>query len=88
MTRKKTNEEFIEQVYSLVSDEYTFLESYNGASNKIKCQHNKCGCVWEIRPSAFIVNGHRCPKCAGNYRRNDKEFIKEVFDLVGNEYVF
>lgn len=85
---KKTNEEFIENVFQLVGDEYVFLEDYINSRTKIKCKHNTCGYEWSIIPNNFINHGQRCPKCNGNYRRSNEEFIQEVYELVGNEYIF
>lgn len=88
MARRKTNEEFIKEVYKLVSDEYIFLENYKGALTKILCKHNKCKNQWKIKPNEFL-QGSRCPKCKiTNRTKTDKQFKKEVFDLVGKEYVF
>lgn len=64
-----------------------FLEPYQGANTKIEVKHNKCGYVYEIRPSNFI-NGQRCPYCAGHIRKTDTRFKHEVYTLVGDEYTF
>lgn len=64
MTKRKTNEEFKQEVYNLVKDEYTFLENYVNSKAKIKVKHNKCGNIYEVQPSNFL-KGTRCPYCAG-----------------------
>ena len=87
MTKRKTDEEFKQEVYDLVGNEYVFLEPYRGANTKIEVKHNKCENVYEIRPSNFI-NGQRCPYCNGNHKKNDIQFQHEVYILVGNEYTF
>lgn len=90
MAKKKTNEEFIKEVYDLVGDEYTFLEEYKNSSTKIKVRHNCKKCdnyEWEVSPRKFLV-GIRCPKCAGNQLKTNEEFVKQVYDLVGNKYTF
>lgn len=88
MAKRKTNEEFIKEVYELVGDEYTFLEEYTNARTKIRCKHNECGHEWEILPSDFL-RYTRCPKCHvhGNFKGNDS-FVKEVYNLVGDEFKF
>lgn len=88
MARKKTNEEFIKEVYDLVGDEYAFLDEYNGNKTKIKCRHNKCGYEWVVIPANFLNRGSRCPKCFGNIKKSNKEFKREIYDLVGYEYQF
>lgn len=87
MAGRKTNEEFINEVYELVGDEYTFLEEYINNQTNILCRHNKCGHEWKVRPNNFL-NNKRCPKCYGAIKKTHKEFIKEICELVGNEYVF
>ena len=87
MTKRKTDAEFKKEVFDLVGDEYTFLDSYVNNSTKIRVKHNKCGQVYEVKPSNFF-SGKRCPKCFGTPKKTDAQFKKEVFDLVGSEYVF
>ena len=84
--RKKTNEEFIKEVYDLVGDEYTFLEEYINSATKIKCKHNLCGYEWHVTPNSFLSQNSRCPKCSK--RKSNDKFIKEVYELVGDEYTF
>lgn len=84
---KKTNEQFKQEVYDLVGDEYTFLDSYQGALTKIRVKHNKCGNIYDVTPNKFAI-GTRCPYCNGNHKKTDAEFKKIVFNLVGSEYTF
>jgi Zn ribbon nucleic-acid-binding protein len=83
--RRKTNEEFKEEVKDEVGDEYLFLEEYQGYKTKIKVKHEKCGYIYKIEPTRFLY-GNRCPKCAGKVRKDTKYFKEEVKELVGNEY--
>ena len=83
---KKDPDEFIQEVYELVEGEYVFLEKYNGSMRKILCQHTTCGHEWRIRPHNFL-NGNRCPKCNQRIQRTTEIFKKELFDLVGDEYI-
>lgn len=40
-----------------------------------------------ILNQVVFLSGTRCPKCQHrSYKKTHEEFIKEVFDLVGNEY--
>ena len=84
---KKTDTEFKKEAFDLVGDEYTFLDPYINARTKLRVKHNKCGHVYEIQPYAFL-QGKRCPKCFGKHKKTDADFKKEIFNLVGNEYVF
>ena len=81
----KSDQKFKKEVYDLVGDEYTFLEEYKGANKKIKVRHNKCGNEYKVKPSSFL-QGNRCPFC--KFKKSNKQFLQEVFDLVGEEYTF
>lgn len=59
---RKTNSQFRQEVYDLVGDEYTFLDSYINTYTKIKVKHNRCSNVYEVQPYAFL-HGNRCPYC-------------------------
>jgi len=87
MPIKKSNKEFIKEVYDLVGDEYTFLEKYKNCFTSLKVIHNPCNYEYCVKPNYFI-QGRRCPKCSGKAKKSNKEFIKEVYDLVGKEYTF
>lgn len=87
ITARKTNEQFKQEVYDLVGDEYLFLESYQKALTKIKVKHNKCGSIYKVKPSDFL-HGERCPYCNGNAKKTDVQFKQEVYDLVGDDYKF
>ena len=87
MSRQKTDKQFRKEVYDLVGNEYTFLDTYVKSSIKITVKHNKCGHTYEVAPNAFL-NGRRCPYCSSSAKRTDAEFKQEVYNLVGNEYTF
>ncbi len=84
----KTNNWFKQRVYELVKDEYTFLEKYIKSKTKIRVRHNICGYEYKVTPNHFL-RGTRCPQCnTSNYNRDAKQFIQEVYESVGNEYIF
>mgnify|MGYP005756758865 CR=1 FL=1 len=86
MSRRKTNEEFKNEIYELVGDEYTVIGEYTLNRNKIRFKHNKCGHVFDMKPNNFL-NGQRCPKCYGKKKKNTDIFKKEVYELVKDEYI-
>ena len=89
MTKRKTDAQFKKEVYDLVGNEYTFLDTYINNSTKIRVKHNKCNNVYKIRPNSFLNRGSRCPYCANKAKsKDDTQFKQEVFDLVGDEYTF
>lgn len=87
MPRRKTDEEFKKEIYDMVGNEYTFLDSYVTNKIKLRVKHNECGNIYEVQPTNFLT-GSRCPYCSINAKKTDTEFKQEVFDLVGGEYVF
>jgi hypothetical protein len=53
-------------------------------------KHNICGYEWNVTPDCFLGN-HGCPKCATEkvhkkQRKTTKQFVQEVYELVGGEY--
>lgn len=83
----KTDAEFKKEVYSLVGNEYTFLDPYVNNHTKLRVKHNKCGNTYKVVPSSFL-NDNRCPYCVGLVKKTNNGFKKEVYKLVGNEYIF
>lgn len=83
----KTHEQFLKQVYDLVENEYEVLGVYKKYHSKVLMKHNICGNEYEVRPSGFI-SGRRCPKCKGGMKKTDKDFKQQIYDLVGDEYIF
>ena len=84
--RKKTHEQFVQEVFELVKNEYTVIGKYSKALKEIEIKHNKCQHIWKISPANFL-SGHRCAKCFGKFKKTQKQFVTEVYDLVGHEYI-
>lgn len=85
--RRRTHEQYLEQVYNLVGDEYSLLSNYVNVRTPISIQHNDCGYVYKVRPDCFL-EGNRCPKCKKDvfYFENKKEFERIVFEKFKDEY--
>lgn len=86
---RKTQEQFENEVYELVGDEYTVIGKYVSTHSKILMRHNTCGYEYEVQPSDFL-NNRRCPKhrherIAKGVLKDQKYFInnipEEMFDL-------
>lgn len=85
-SRRKTLDEFKNDIYSLVRDEYSVIsKEYINNHTEIKIRHNKCGHVYMVKPNNFL-NGNRCPKCSSLHCKSIIEFKNDVYNLVGNEY--
>lgn len=85
---QKTQEEFVEQVKQLVGNEYEVLGKFKGSRQKVKIKHNICGYTWDVKASAFVHSGTRCPKCNGGIKkiRTHDDFIREVRIRHGDKY--
>lgn len=86
MSKRRTHEKFVEEVYRLTGNEYAILSPYITSKIKINIKHNICEYSYEVAPSDFL-KGRRCPSCAGNKRKSTEEFKNEVYSLVNDEYL-
>ena len=87
MSRRKTTEEFKNEVEALYPGKYTILGEYTKRTGYIKVKYNKCGHIAE-RPIVSILDGKDCMECnhhTGSQLNND-EFLKHFHDLFGNDY--
>jgi vacuolar-type H+-ATPase subunit D/Vma8 len=73
LNKRKTHEEFCNEVYNLVGDEYTVVGKYQLSNKKVLIRHNCEACnnyEYKVIPSSFL-SGVRCPICA--YLNNSGE---------------
>jgi hypothetical protein len=88
--QSKTHEQFSQEVYDLVGDEYEVLSEYIKSKEKVKFRHKACGTIFKMQPSNFLF-GQRCNSCshkasAEKQRHTTELYINEVFKLVGDKY--
>lgn len=79
---KKTDEEFKQQVHTLVGNEYTFLDNYVNNKTKLRVKHNKCNFIYSVSPHNFLV-GQRCPFC--NSPKGETT-ISKILKTLGIDY--
>ncbi|WEG18463.1 hypothetical protein PQ478_08265 [Alkalihalophilus pseudofirmus] len=84
MRKKKTHEEFVDEVYLCFKGEYEILSTYKNIKTKLKIKHKVCGEVDMITPKSLFERDC-CAYCSGR-KKSHNMFIKEIVDLVGNEY--
>lgn len=85
MTKKKTQEEFEEDVFNLVGAEYTVLGKYTRTKDKILMRHNKCGREWLVKANNFITGNSRCNHCRNdNSLKTTDEFRTDLCKKFGN----
>lgn len=85
MGKKKTHDEFVNDVNELTGDQYKVLSSYINTNTKIILEHKKCGYMWRVPPRSFL-RGARCPNCNGKPIKDTQYFKNEIKLLSGDEY--
>lgn len=83
---KLNNEEIDKRMFELTKDEYVRIGNYINNRTKMLVKHNLCQNEYGITWGNF-QKGHRCPKCFGLEKLNNREIDKRMFELVGNEYI-
>jgi len=84
---KKTHEQFVAEVFNQVGEEYTVLSLYKGARERVIVRHNVCNEECPVTPDNFLNKRKRCGFCCGNRKNTPEQFRKQVYDLVGDEYI-
>ena len=74
--KKKTTEEFIEQL-AKISPSIEVLGEYSNTSTKIEVRNKDCGHSWYATPNS-LLRGSNCPKCTGNSKKTHAQFLKEL----------
>lgn len=94
--KRKTTNQFKQEIFDLVGNEYVVNDEYINAKTKLSFIHNIPTCMnsFDMTPSNFIY-GQRCPKCRESERKqrdinilkiNGKKFYEEVFNDTNGEY--
>lgn len=91
MTKRKTHQEFVEEVYNLVGNEYTVLSEYKNSSTHVLIRHNKCGNEYYVIPNNFTINNRRCRNCMNKQMsltkmKTDEKYKSEIMAIYGDEY--
>lgn len=77
--RKKTQKEYVEEVFE-INPNIEVVGEYIDANTKILHRCKIDGCEWRVTPNA-ILRGKGCPKCAGNERYGHNGYIKRVAEI-------
>lgn len=81
--KAKTTEQFKQEVFNLVGNEYIVNSEYTGVMKPIELIHTKCNFIFTTTPNRFL-KGCRCPKCQKVYRRTHEEYVKELNQINPN----
>lgn len=79
MAKKKTHEEYIEEVAN-INPNIEVIGIYVNSSTKIlhKCKID--GHEWMVSPNAILM-GHGCPVCSGTKRKTHEEYVNELAQI-------
>jgi len=83
MRVKKTQEQYVNDVYTKHGDKITVIGEYISANSPIKLKCNVCECEWSCE-SKQIIAGHGCPDCGHKKNRLSRvkthnKFVEDVF---------
>lgn len=82
--RKKTHEQFEEEIQNKYNGQISLLSKYTGICDKIKCKCNIDNTVWETTATALLNNNSiACPTCISNkisskFKMSHKEFLNKL----------
>lgn len=81
--RKKTHEEYIVEVAE-INPNIEVIGKYININTKIlhKCKID--GYEWEITPYCVLKMRQGCPKCSGNIKKTQEEYIAQVAEINPN----
>ena len=90
MPARKTNEQFLKEIFELVGDEYTFLDEYTVVTAKLNVKHKSCERTYLVEPRKFL-EGRRCSECRNRENGERKRvpyavFMERLSDVFGDEY--
>lgn len=66
MGKRKTQEEFENDVYCKLGSDYKVMGPYPGAHGKVELKHYTCGNIFMKNVHDIISKGSGCPYCNGN----------------------
>lgn len=90
MSRRLTNEEFLQRATRALGSDYIILDKYVNSATRVRVKHLKCGHINLMFPSN-IYRGATCLYCSDKEkgikcRLTTDEFKSRVYNSVGNEY--
>lgn len=87
--QKHSKDRFISELLEVrpkFFEEYEMIGEYTGKKNKIDFLHKECGNVWRVDPIHLIKRNQNCGHCSPTKKKTHREYVREVYDLVGCEY--
>lgn len=84
---RKTTQQFKDEVYSLVGNEYTVLSEYKSNKKKVIFKHNLCDKTFSMLPTDFIYAGHRCKWCFQHGSSHGNYWVAKALDQLHIKYI-
>jgi hypothetical protein len=88
-TPKKSTEQFKNEVFQLVGDDYEILSDYKGNKINVTFRHLNCknggSYTFKMRPNSFLL-GQRCPNCRPNKKDTQESFKEKLLKIKGEDY--
>lgn len=84
-SKRKTTEEFKQELFDKVGDEYTLEDEYITKDTKVNFRHKLCNRLWYQTPGE-ILSGYRCVYCYGNPIWTQEQFESKIKELFGDEF--
>ena len=78
----KTHEQFVEEIRRKNLN-VKILGKYKNSKTNILCECNNCKYTWNANPSG-LLNGTKCPKCAGTMHKTHDEFVNKLYEINPN----
>jgi len=75
--QRRTQEEFVRDVFSLYGDEYTVLSEFKNMKTDVLMRHNKCGSEYFANPNK-VLQGRKCYVCFPIPQKTTARFAKEL----------
>lgn len=79
---KKTHEEFVKEV-ALINPDIEVISMYINNKTKVRFKCKKDNYIWETNPYV-ILQGHKCPRCAGIERYTTETFKEKLKPINSN----
>ena len=82
----KSQQQFQEELYEAVGDEYEMIGDYVNAQTKTLFVHHKCGHKYLVRPNNFLI-GDRCPRCRSEKMKCKNQSAKRIVRSIRSRII-
>lgn len=87
MSKKKTHEEFLNEIFNIHGNSITPIDCYVNAITKLNFKCNHCTNTWATTPNNLISRKSGCPKCktikVSDFHKHKYEYIESFFKKEG-----